>query len=224
MDKLKEDLTTKGYFCVYIDNVNNSEISKMNELIDASRAVKSTNNMENMFKTYKYNEDNICVYLINKEINKIIGYVISKKPDTKDDIVILDVAIHPAYRKKGLCKIMIQYFILSVNESIKNVKSFELLNAGEEPSFRCYLSGFSECGYVSHIIENDGTLTKINKDHDDRTHSNYNEDFPYLYELKFIKKSVISKKKENRKTKTKKTVSSKQKKGGNHIRKSMTKK
>jgi hypothetical protein len=236
MDKLKNDLDAKGYFCVHIDNVDNSEISKMNTLIDSLKATKP-NNMDKMIKPHKYKMDTICVYLIHKELDKMIGYIVSKKPKTENCVEIIDDDIHPSYRNDGLCELMMKYFILSVNKSIENVTSFEILNAGEEPSFRCYVGAFTDCGYVSYIKENDDTLTPITTEHDNTLtpitteHDNKTrldspdspDTTPYMYELKFIKKISGGRRKGFGKRKTKKTISSKRK-GGNRIRKSMTKK
>lgn len=136
--------------------------------LDKSLLRKRTINVISLFsqKPYFYpGKTNKMLYLLKN--NVVIGYVDGNSTDNKlNDLgsyeVYIDyVSIIDEYRGKKLCKLMVQLFLLSVNDSNNKKLSFLLINAGKEIACKCYFNAFNECGYTSFLYNYDVENNKL---------------------------------------------------------------
>ena len=135
---------------------------------------KITDNAKSLYlqKPYFYpGKTNKILYLLKN--NVVIGYVEGNSLDSKlnelgsYEVYIDYVFIIDEYRGKKLCKLMVQLFLLSVNDSSNKKLSFLLINAGKEIACKCYFNAFNECGYTSFLysydVENDKLVVNQNE-------------------------------------------------------------
>ena len=153
------EIKDKGLEYIYIDEMGESGSIEYNHDIINRSTIENTFEVP-LFDLNAYGK--MCVvYIIKSDI--IVGYVCGYKnfDDSYRDknnnpyVYISYVEIKENNRRQGLCKLMIQLFLLSVNESEKQTRSFNLENTSGSTSCKCYFDAFTECEYLTYSYNNE---------------------------------------------------------------------
>ena len=114
--------------------------------------------------------------VIGNSDKEVVGSIKSnwEKPkkynDEQDEyqVYINNVDIESDEQGKRLCKLMVQLFLLSANDSAGQNLSFHLTNAGGKISCRCYTNAFKECGYKVYAYVDDQYINEDGDEDDTR--------------------------------------------------------
>ena len=174
--------------------------------------------------------------VIGNSDKEVVGSIKSnwEKPkkynDEQDEyqVYINNVDIESDEQGKRLCKLMVQLFLLSANDSAGQNLSFHLTNAGGKISCRCYTNAFRECGYKTYVyiesdddsIRKEGTIELCEELYPDPDDTGEHTTMGFIYSGVGGGKRSDSKRKKTKRQKNRKQKRNKTKKSINRNRKS----
>jgi len=178
--------TKYNYFFVYDDNYEKYK-KIIGDSIYAStiKRKEDTNNVGvlDLVESHFFpKSDSYILYIIDED-NTILAFVKGQKGKNngfntgKDHIKIEMVEVNKNKRGMGLCKPLMMLYIDLAKKVIKDLRYFELYNAGGIHAFKCYVGAFNESDYDTYYDENYTELidpkTVINRFSQNKTFTNH---------------------------------------------------
>ena len=94
----------------------------------------------------------MSLWLVALEEDKVVGYVGSQT--VMDETDMMNVAVHPEYRRRGIARLLIDSLVLALKERQSRCLTLEV-RASNEPAIALYtILGFTEVGRRRNYYRN----------------------------------------------------------------------
>lgn len=94
----------------------------------------------------------LSLWLVALEEDKVVGYVGSQT--VMDETDMMNVAVHPEYRRRGIARLLIDSLVLALKERQSRCLTLEV-RASNEPAIALYtILGFTEVGRRRNYYRN----------------------------------------------------------------------